>query len=63
MAPFLVKNHLLRYSRKCLSLLDYIEALTLPLFKFIIIRNKIGTLIRSMIFISSKAALFLYKST
>ena len=63
MAPFLVKNQLLRYSRKCLSLLDYIEALTLPLFKFIIIRNKIGTLIRSMIFISSKVALFLYKST
>ena len=63
MAPSLVKNHLLRYSRKCLSLLDYIEALTLPLFKFIIICKKIGTLIRSMIFISSKVALFLYKST
>ena len=59
MAPSLVKNHLLRYSRKCLSLLDYIEALTLPLFKFMMICKKIETLIRSIVFISSKVALFL----
>ena len=61
MVPPLVKNHLLRYSRKCLSLLDYIEALTLPLLKFMIIK-KTGTLIRSMIFLSSKFALYLYQS-
>ena len=59
MAPSLAKNHLLRYSRKCLSLLDYIEALTLPLFKFMMICKKIETLIRSIVFISSKVALFL----
>ena len=62
MGLFLRKNHLLRCCG-CISLLNWIWALTLSVLLIVPSRKLDGTLICSMKSLSPEVALYLYKST